>query len=158
MAPAECGGQPIAEIGLAFSAQGKRADGKLLVDYLRWDGAPSLTLRRPSSDCDFWRIAWVNGVDFYSKRYAPSFRISQNRGEGLISHGTRQWTDYEVKSEIAIDLGTTAAFGARVQGLRRYYAVRATRVGKLQIVRTRDEDTIVLAEADYDLVFHRRSP
>ena len=152
----ELGGQPIAEIGLAFSAEGKRADGKLLVDYLRWDGAPSLTLRRPSSDCDFWRIAWVNGVDFYSKRYAPSFRISQNRGEGLISHGTRQWTDYVVKSDIAIDLGNYGGICARVQGLRRYYAVRATRRGKLQIVRTRDEDTIVLAEADYDLVFHKK--
>ena len=36
----EFAGQPIAEIGLAISGTGKRADGTLLVDYLRWDGAP----------------------------------------------------------------------------------------------------------------------
>jgi len=154
----ELAGQPIAEIGFAICARGKRADGKLLVDYLRWDGAPSLTLRRPGGDCDFWRVAWVNGVDFYSKRYAPSFRISQNRGEGMISHGTRQWTDYQVRSDIAIDLGSYGGICARVQGLRRYYAVRATRGGKLQIVRTRDDDTSVLAETDFDLVFHKTIP
>ena len=65
----EFGGQPIAEIGFAISGSGKRADGKLLVDYLRWDGAPSLVLRRPGGDCDFWRMAWVNGVDIFSKRF-----------------------------------------------------------------------------------------
>jgi hypothetical protein len=45
---------------------------------------------------------------------------------------------------------------ARVQGLRRYYAVRATRDGKLQIVRTRDAETIILAETDYALVFEKK--
>jgi ADP-ribosylglycohydrolase len=149
----EFDGQPIAEIGLAIAATGKRADGKLLVDYLRWDGTPSLTLRRPTGDCDFWRMAWVNGVDFYSKRFPPSFRISQNRGEGLISHGTRQWTDYAVKSDIVIHLGDYGGIALRVQGLRRYYGVRLTRDGRLQIVRVRDEETRVLTETAFPLAF-----
>lgn len=152
----EFGGQPIAEIGFAITGSGKRSDGTLLVDYLRWDGAPALTLKRPSGDCDFWRMAWVNGVDFYSKRFPPSFRISQNRGEGLISHGTRQWTDYEVKSDIVIHLGNYGGVALRVQGLRRYYGVRLTRAGKLQIVRVRDDDTKVLAEVDYPLEFEKK--
>lgn len=37
----EFAGQPIAEIGLAISGTGKRADGMLLVDYLRWEGRPT---------------------------------------------------------------------------------------------------------------------
>ena len=152
----EFGGQPIAELGLALTANGKRADGTLLVDYLRWDGAPSLVLRRPTGDCDFWRMAWVNGVDFFSKRFPPSFRISQNRGEGLVSHGTRQWTDYEVKSDIVIHLGTYGGVALRVQGLRRYYGIRLTRDGKLQIVRVRDDVTTVLAETPFALEFEKK--
>lgn len=152
----EFGGQPIAEIGFALSGSGKRADGKLLIDYLRWDGAPSLTLRRPSGDCDFWRMAWVNGVDFYSKRFPQSFRIAQNRGEGLISHGTRQWTDYEVKSDIVIHLGNHGGVALRVQGLRRYYGVRLIREGKLQLIRVRDDETRVLAEAEFLLEFEKK--
>jgi ADP-ribosylglycohydrolase len=145
----EFDGQPIAEIGLAFRAAGKRADGTLLLDYLRWDGAPSLTLHRPAGNGDFWRMAWVNGVDLFSKRFASSFQISQNRGEGLISHGTRQWTDYEVKSDVIVHLGNYAGVALRVQGLRRYYGVRVTRDRMLQIVRVRDDETNVLVETPF---------
>ena len=149
-------GQPIAEVGIAMTVDGKRADGSVLLDYLRWDGAPELVLHRPAGEGDFWRMSWVNGVSFFSKRFPPSFRISQSRDEGIIIHGTRQWTDYKVSSEIVIHLGNYGGVAARVQGLRRYYAVRATRDGKLQIVRTRDAETIVLAETDYALVFEKR--
>lgn len=154
----ELDGQPIAEIGIVLTSDGRRADGRVLIDYLRWDGAPELTLHRPAGDCDFWRMAWVNGVSFFSKRYPPSFRISQSRDEGIVIHGTRQWTDYKVSSDIVIHLGNYGGVCVRVQGLRRYYAVRATREGKLQIVRTRDADTLVLAETDFDLVFEKTIP
>ncbi len=101
-------------------------------------------------------MAWVNGVDFYSKRFPPSFRISHNRGEGLIAHGTRQWTDYEVATEIMIHLGNYGGIALRLQGLRRYYGVRVTRDGKLQIVRVRDDEVKVLAETGFALEFQTR--
>jgi hypothetical protein len=149
-------GQPIAEIGIAISADGKRADGQVLVDYLRWDGAPDFALHRPKGDGDFWRMSWVNGVSFFSKRFPPSFRISQDRGEGIIIHGTRQWTDYAVASEIVIHLGNYGGVAVRTQGLRRYYAARLTRSGQLQIVRVRDEDTTVLAETVFPTTFEKK--
>ncbi|MEK1851986.1 MAG: ADP-ribosylglycohydrolase family protein [Phyllobacterium sp.] len=152
----EFGGQPIAEVGVALAGTEDGAGGALMVDWLRWDGAPSLTLRRPAGDCDFWRMAWVNGVSTFSKRFPPSFRISQDRGEGLISHGTRQWTDYEVKSDIVVHLGNHGGIALRVQGQRRYYGVRATRGGMLQIVRVRDDETKVLAETGLKLEFEKR--
>jgi ADP-ribosylglycohydrolase len=149
-------GQPIAEIGVAISATGKRVDGRVLIDYLRWDGAPELTLHRPKGDGDFWRMSWVNGVSFFSKRFPPSFRISQDRGEGIIIHGTRQWTDYSVASEVVIHLGTYGGVAVRVQGLRRYYAARLTRAGQLQIVRVRDEETSVLAETPFPTTLEKK--
>lgn len=149
-------GQPIAEIGLAISAAGKRADGSVLVDYLRWDGAPEVALHRPQGEGDFWRMAWVNGVSIFSKRFPPSFRISQDRGEGIVIHGTRQWTDYTVSSDLAIHLGNYGGVAVRVQGLRRYYAARLTRTGHLQIVRVRDDETSVLAEAAFPMQFEKK--
>lgn len=152
----EFDGQPIAEIGLAITSGGRRADGSVLLDYMRWDGAAELTLHRPQGDGDFWRMAWVNGVDFFSKRFPPSFRISQSRGEGMVSHGTRQWTDYALKSDIMVHLGNYGGVALRVQGLRRYYGVRATRDNKLEIVRVRDDEVRVLADTDFAFDFETK--
>ena len=146
-------GQPIGEIGLTIMAEGQRADGQLLVDFLRWDGAPELRLHRPADDGDFWRMSWVNGVSSFSKRFPPSFRISQNRDEGIIIHGTREWTDYTVRSVITVHLGDYGGVAVRVQGLRRYYGVRLTRAGQLELVRVRDDTTVVLASAPMALGF-----
>ena len=98
-------------------------------------------------------MAWVNGVSQFSKRFPPSFRIAQNQGEGLIAHGTRQWTDYEVRCDLIIHLGNYGGLALRVQGLRRFYGIRFTRAGALQIVRVRDEDVVVLAETEFELTF-----
>ena len=135
----DTGGQPIGEIGLALSATGRRADGRLILDFLRWDGAPDLTLRRPDGDGDFWRRAWVNGASFFSKRFPAAFRISQAVGEGVIIHGTRQWTNYEASGEVMMHLGNYGGMAFRVQGLRRYYCGRVTRDGKMQIIRAKDQ-------------------
>lgn len=145
----EFDGQPIAEVGLAITGEDSRADGSVLLDYMRWDGAAELTLRRPQGDGDFWRMAWVNGVDFFSKRFPPSFRISQSRDEGMVSHGTRQWTDYALRSDVMVHLGNYGGVALRVQGLRRYYGVRVTRNNRLEIVRVRDEDVKVLASTEF---------
>jgi ADP-ribosylglycohydrolase len=152
----EFDGQPIAEIGLAIAAEGRRADGSVLLDYMRWDGSAELTLRRPRGDGDFWRMAWVNGVDFFSKRFPPSFRISQSRDEGMVSHGTRQWTDYALKSDITVHLGNYGGVALRVQGLRRYYGVRATRNNTLEIVRVRDDEVKVLASTAFAFDFETK--
>ena len=140
----ETGGDPIGEVGLAFSGDGA-VGGRVVLDYLRWDGAPDVTLRRPASGGDFWRRAWVNGADILTTRAPQSFRIAQSRGEGIISCGTRQWTDYRVRAALVPHLGDYFGLAVRVQGLRRYYGARVTRQGELQIVRVRDGAVNVLA-------------
>jgi len=154
----DLGGQPIGEAGVVVTPAGRRADGRVLVDYVRWDGAPDLTLRRPPGEGDFWRRAWVNGVSFFSKRFPQSFRISQTRGEGIITHGTRQWTDYVLETEVILHLGDYGGVALRVQGLRRYYAVRICRENEVQIVRVRDEDVHVLARKPLDVAFETPIP
>jgi ADP-ribosylglycohydrolase len=151
----DCKGQPIGEVGVTLSSHAPFAYGQLLVDSMRWDGAPKLTLRKPKGENNFWWRAWVNGVDLFSRHYPASFRISKEYGEGLIIHGTRQWTDYRVRSEITLHLGEYGGLAFRVQGMRRYYAVRVLRSGHAQLIRVRDETTCILAETVLQDVFER---
>ena len=142
----DMGGQPIQSIGLALRSAGSGEDGAITLDYLRWDGPPEVRLRRPKTPGDFWRRAWVNGVSVFSTNFPQAFRVSQDRGEGMIIHGGRQWTDYRVETALTAHLAEHAGVGVRVQGLRRYYAVLLVRPDFVRLVRVRDGATTVLAE------------
>ena len=131
----DTGGEPIQSIGLALASPGGDEDGAVVLDWLRWDGPPDVRLRRPDEPGDFWRRAWVNGVSFLSRNFPQAFRISQDRGEGMIIHGGRQWTDYRVETALTIHLAQYAGVGIRVQGLRRYYAALLVRPGLFRLVR-----------------------
>ncbi|MDE0633053.1 MAG: ADP-ribosylglycohydrolase family protein [Caldilineaceae bacterium] len=155
------GNEPIAEIGVAVQSD-ERTQGTIYLDYLTWKGEPDVTFTRPDAPLDrrrlgmsipqMWRRAWVNGVDSYDFWWPESFRLVQNRGRGLLSTGTREWRAYEVKSEITLHLCNAAGIAARVQGMRRYYALLLSCSeegrGVARIVRALDGDT-VLAEADF---------
>ena len=142
-------------IGVAARSPGGAQDGAIVLDWLRWDGPPDVRLRRPSEPSDFWRRAWVNAVDNFSTSFPQAFRISQDRGEGMIIHGGRQWRDYRVETALTVHLAEHAGVGVRVQGLRRFYAVLLVRPNALRLVRVRDGATTVLAEAPFAWSFER---
>jgi ADP-ribosylglycohydrolase len=154
----DTGGQPIQSIGLLISSDGAAADGTVTLDYLRWDGPPDLWLRRPDAPGDFWRRAWVNAVSVFSTSFPQAFRISQDRGEGMIIHGGRQWTDYRVETALTVHLAEYAGVGLRVQGLRRYYAVLLVRPDRLRLVRVHDGAVDILAESAFAWSFETPYP
>jgi len=160
---ADTGGAPVAEIGLEIArhqngasqarmASDRRADGTIYLDYLTWDGAPDVVLTRPAGDGTMWRRAWVNGVDEYAPRYPEPYRLVQNRGTGLLIQGTREWTDYRVSADVTPHMVTSAGVAARVQGMRRYYALLLCSDGKARLVKALDGHT-VLAEAEFAWAF-----
>lgn len=149
-------GQPIQEIGVALASPEGRTDGVVTLDFLKWDGPPDLHLRRPQEAGDFWRRAWVNNVSFFSRNFPQAFRISQDRGEGMIIHGSRQWTDYRVAADLTVHLAEYAGIGVRVQGLRRYYAALLSREGAMRIVKAYDGTVSILAEAPFAWAFETR--
>lgn len=138
----------MAEIGLVLTAPQGRATGRVLLDRMAWDGAPDMTLTRPTDGGDFWWRAWVNTAHFFSKHFKQDFRISQDSGEGMILQGARDWRDYVVEADLMLHLGDHGGLILRATGQRRYYAVRLTRAGQLQIVRRNDDSETVLASAD----------
>ena len=136
----DTGGQPIAEVGV-------ETDGPARLRWLTWDGPPDVTLGRPAGGT-LWRRAWVYGVDRWGDWWPETYRLIQDRGTGLLIQGTREWTDYEVRAPIVPETVAAAGLAARVQGMRRYYAL-LLRPDRAQLVRERD-GTTVLAEAPLD--------
>ncbi|MFN8505234.1 ADP-ribosylglycohydrolase family protein [Kouleothrix sp.] len=143
----DLGGAPIIDVGLTLRSEG-RADGTLYHDALTWDGTPQVTFTRPEGGGTMWRRAWVDAVDQFDPMWPEPFRIVQNRGRGLLIQGTRDWTDYAVRAVVVPHLARAAGLAARVQGLRRYYALLLRSAGMLQLVKVLDGET-VLAEAPF---------
>jgi ADP-ribosylglycohydrolase len=148
-------GQPIQSLGVAARSPGGAQDGTIILDWLGWDGSPDVRLRRPREPSDFWRRAWVNAVDSFSTTFPQTFRISQDRGQGMIIHGGRQWRDYRVETTLKAHLAEHMGVGVRVQGLRRFYAVLLERPNTLRLVRVRDGATTLLAEASFAWSFEK---
>jgi hypothetical protein len=144
-------GAPIAEIGVEIRSE-RRVDGTVYLDYVSWDGAPDVVLTRPAGGGTMWRRAWVDGVDQCSPRWPEPYRLVQNRGTGLLMQGTREWADCRVSADVTPHVAKAAGIGARVQGMRRYYALLLCNNGKARLVKALDGDT-VLAEADFTWKF-----
>ncbi len=148
-------GQPVQSLGVAARSPSGERDATVILDWLRWDGPPHVQLRRPREPNEFWRRAWVNAVDNFSTTFAQAFRISQDRGEGMIIHGGRQWRDYQVETALTAHLAEQMGVGVRVQGLRRFYAVLLERPDKLLLVRVRDGKTTLLAVTAFAWSFEK---
>lgn len=145
--------QPIQRIGFVLKAvSGSSFDGTIWLESMSWSGAPKMTIRRPESQpCDFWYRGWVNGVDSFHKRMTRSFVITQTRGEGIIIHGTREWTDYRaVVPRFRVNLGAPAGVAARVQGLNRYYSLVFVKGSRVALVKALDEHRITLTSSAFD--------
>ncbi|MCJ7622228.1 MAG: ADP-ribosylglycohydrolase family protein, partial [Anaerolineaceae bacterium] len=147
-------GQPVAEVGLELKAISNDGEGVIYLDYLTWEGEADVVLGRPPGEKQpweppqVWRRAWVNGMDQWEVRFPQAYRLAQNNGRGLIIQGTREWRDYVVSAVVTPTLMAAGGVGARVQGMRRYYALLLCDDGKARLVKALDGST-VLAEAHF---------
>jgi hypothetical protein len=146
----ETGSQPIAAVGIECQAE----FGDLYLDYLTWQGSPDVVLTRPfavkhrNESPQVWRRAWVNAVDLWQPWWPETYRLVQNKGRGLIIQGTRDWQDYTVEAEITPWLMNAGGIAARVQGLKRFYALLLVEGGKICLQKALDGDS-VLAEKTF---------
>lgn len=151
-------GDPVFETGLEFTADpdtpAKHGNsGTVILDYMTWDGVPDITFARPPHKGNFWRKMWVNGVDHFESSGEP-FRLIQDSGTGLLLTGTREWNNYTVSSVITPHMVKSCGLAARVQGMRRYYALILGKDGKARLVKALDGNN-TLAEAACTLEFGR---
>ena len=131
--------QPVFEIGVELSDA-----GVAYLDYLSWSGEPDVTFRQPSgtrskNPASMWRRAWVNGVDELWT-FVESFRLMQNEGRGLIIQGTRDWHNYSVNADVTPHMAKAAGIAARVQGMRRYYALLICQDQQARLVKVVNDE------------------
>jgi ADP-ribosylglycohydrolase len=152
----ELGGAPIAQVGISISSH-ERAQGVIHLDYLSWDGSPSVTFRRPIASASMWKRQWVNAADFFEDKFGEAFRVIQNRGRGLVITGTREWTDYSVETTLTPHLVRAFGLAARVQGLERYYAVLLSAQNMVKLIKRLDGEIVLAEEAfiwNFDRAYH----
>lgn len=149
----DTGGQPIGEVGVEVSGPDGGA-GVAYLDHLTWSGAPDITLTRPTDGGAMWRHAWVDAVDRFEPRWPEPYRLIHDRGDGMLIQGSRDWRDYRVSADVTPRLADAVGLAARVQGMRRYYALRLVGRRCVQVVRVCGDET-VLAEAPFAWDFYR---
>ena len=137
---------PIFEVGLRLNK-----DVSLQLDHVGWQGNPEVTFERPKHKGLMWKRAWVDAVD-QLVGWSEMFRLVQNEGLGMISQGTREWTNYVVSADVTPHLVSRVGVAARVQGLTRFYALMVTLDQKVQLVKSVHAES-VLAEAEFNWTF-----
>jgi hypothetical protein len=134
----DTGGQPIGSIGVILDG-GKGVPRAVYLDQLSWDGTPNVTLGRPADGGTMWRRAWVDGLDQRRSPLAPeAYPLVQNRGRGLLIHGTEEWCDYKVTASLVPHMVKAFGLAARVQGLQRYYALLISKDGMVRLIKALD--------------------
>jgi hypothetical protein len=138
---------PIESVGIEVS--GATAGATLYLNSLTWDGEPNATFGRLDRIGSQWQKAWVNGVDQFDRWWPEPFRVVKNEGIGLISRGGRDWKNYRVEAPIYIHLAQSGGVAARVQGLRRYYALELIDQTTIRLVKALEERRPILAHAPF---------
>lgn len=143
----ELSGAAIAQVGVAVSSDDAQT-GQLHLNTLTWDGTPTVSFHRPVTTGTLWHRQWVNAADIFTPEVGEAFRVIQNRGRGLVITGAREWANYSVQAEITPHLAQACGLAARVQGLRRYYALLLAPNDKLCLIKMLHAEQ-VLAETDF---------
>ncbi|KAI2777678.1 ADP-ribosylglycohydrolase [Daldinia loculata] len=158
--PASLGCRPVQAVGVAICT-GNGGSGVIWLDYLRWDGTPALVLE-PGEDRDgprtFYKRSFVNGADVFDIS-SGTFVVAQDQGEGIVSYGTRDWTNYRaIFRDFTVNMGGPAGVAVRVRGLNRYYALLFHKgsvdinssKNRIALVKALDYERVELASVDFD--------
>ena len=159
-------GDPIVQIGIKIIPD-ENYFGNLYLDFISITGEPKTTFKRPEHvpifergkdykplPAEMWRNAWVKATDHWQNRFKQTFRITNDNGRGMIITGTSEWKNYTVSSKINYFLAESGGIAARVQGLKRYYALELTKYNKLRLVKMIDTLKI-LYEVDFNFEFNK---
>ena len=141
----DVGGGPIAEIAVTVAPEGTA--GAVLLDFLTWEGAPKVRLTRPEGGGDAWRRAWVDAMDHFEGRFPEPFRLSQDRGLGLIMQGGPAWADYRAATTLTPQLAASFGVAVRVQNLEHYYALKLIQGEGVRLIKRCRKDLVLATRA-----------
>ncbi len=140
--------RPIFKTGLELTGE-RNACGSLYLDYFTWDGSPDVQFKNPKLRGGMNIHSWINGFDHYPHPCPDDdFRMSQDRGVGMLITGDRAWQDYVFSADLTPHLAAEFGIAVRVRGLQHFLALTAGPKSRLKLVKMYDKETI-LAEINY---------
>lgn len=143
-------GHPIADLGLELTSAAP-ACGTILLDRLDWRDAPADLDLMPCAKGDIWQRAWIKAIDgvwnWSAPPAPPVIDLHHGDGLGLFAQGSRDWCHYTFSTRFTLRLAETAGLAVRVQGLRRYYALRFDADRRARLVKRAGRAEQTLAEA-----------
>ena len=139
-------GWPVASVGVQLDGG---AGSRLHLDWLTWDGTPSMTFSTPppGASRDVWERMFVGSMEHCHWDWNAPFQLIQNRGRGVLHTGAREWRDYRIEARLKPWVAREFALVGRVQGLTRYYGFFFKPGNQMALVRMCHEET-VLASGD----------
>ncbi|MFF5991189.1 ADP-ribosylglycohydrolase family protein [Prauserella flavalba] len=151
------GGQAVYRFGVELTSA-RRLDGHVTVRSVDWRGAPKdFVLGRadelspaltPWTTVTGWLKTFVSSAANLAPDYTTTFTVSHPEANGVVTTGTRDWTDYSVASTITFNMHDAAGLVARARGHRRYYAA-VLRAGRAQLLRRVDGTEHIVADAPF---------
>ncbi|MEA3132353.1 MAG: hypothetical protein QOG17_199 [Gammaproteobacteria bacterium] len=153
----DVGGLPIYRIGLELAAD-RRLSGRIAIIEMDWTGAPEAFVMggafdlspklSPFDTSTFWIKSFVSSARHFGPDIFSTFCLSHPSTNGVATTGTRDWVDYEVSSQLTLDLHKAVGLVARARGHRRYYAaIVENQTAKL--VKRKDAGVEVLTQVKY---------
>lgn len=151
------GTRPIFAVGVALTPS-LAAVGTIRLDRLSWEGPPKLTLKLPQhteESLTYFQRMFVRSLDNFHINTGPALRLAHNRGEGLLSVGTREWAQYLLFARgFCVLAGGPCGIIFGVQGLQRWYGLVFVRgeagpeenLNKVALIKARDGKRTVLAD------------
>lgn len=164
----DTGGYPIATVGLVVEGMADRAV-EVILDRLDWRGQPEAVLTRPAPTTErplphskggtAWRRAWINAMDMFQEWWGTGwpepYRLIQNKGRGMVLHGSDDWQDIEVSAGFTTHMAVSSGLAIRAQGLRRHYSLLLSSSGTVTLLKSLDGEQRVLGQAPFDFELYR---
>ncbi|MGW0586028.1 hypothetical protein ACWD25_61625, partial [Streptomyces sp. NPDC002920] len=151
------GGPVPFRVGFAFTTDAAVADietGATLHE-LDWRGAPEHFEQSGVLLSSIWDTRppalapWVSSAKNFEADFAVTYSVSHPDALGVVTTGTREWTDYAVASRLTLSLHETAGLVARSRGHRRFYAGVFTGGDRLRLLHQHDGERHILAETPF---------
>jgi ADP-ribosylglycohydrolase len=143
-------------IGFAFTAAADAGpDAEAFLHDLDWRGAPENFEQSGVLLTSIWDTKppalapWVSSAKNFEADFAVTYSVSHPDTLGVVTTGTREWTDYAVASRLTLSLHETAGLVVRSRGHRRFYAGVFTGGDRLRLLHQRDGERHVLAETAF---------
>lgn len=151
----DLGGMSVYRFGFRFTDK-KRNDHFVVIRQIDWSNTPRRfeqqgILMKDMWDANpYWARAFVSSAELFAPNLNYTYYISHQSGTGLATIGTRDFTDYAVTSVLKFSIHQKGGLVARSKGHRRYYAAVLVQGQQVQIIKRRDAQETVLAQAKYN--------